>query len=336
MTLRSRVSLGVALLLGATLAACGSTTAPPQNLPAPTATPTVSATNTTTATLSTSAPTTFSTISTSGISDSATLPAASVAVSVTETIGTGPFDGDAALSAKRVAAAQRQIADAALSATAYVQFSSTQSVTVTGTTTITFTLPSVIAGDSYYLAVYQNGAWVAPAAGPGTVSGNTVTFSGNNGTTTISPTTPLELALYATTAATPTPTASPTFEATPTPTPTPTPVPTPVASPNSLLFDASNPTTQNFTVSEAGDLAAYTAGISCSTAPSAGNFVAELTSTTATPVQTGSGAATFTVQGGDEVGTCTVTVTDANSATAAVAVTVDSSTITVSGHARAH
>jgi hypothetical protein len=327
--LRSRVSLGVALLLGATLAACGNTTAPPQNLPAPT--PSSGASNTTTATLSSTAPTTFSTITASGISDSATLPAASTNATVTETIATSPFGSDAALSAKRAApAAQRQIADAALSATAYVQFSANQTVTVTGTTTITFTLPSITAGDAYYLAVYQNGAWIAPAAGPGTVSGNTVTFSGNNGTSTISPAAPLELALYATAAAPPTPTP------TATPTPTPTPVPTPVASPNSLLFDAGNPTTQTFTVSEAGDLANYTGAINCSTAPSGANFVAELTSATATPVQTGSGAATFTVQGGNEVGTCTVTVTDANSATATVAVTVDSSTITVSGHARGH
>ncbi|MGD1065182.1 MAG: hypothetical protein ABR975_00010 [Vulcanimicrobiaceae bacterium] len=320
---RARVSYVVAALVVATLAACGNATSPPQNRPAP------GASDTTTATLSTTASTVFSTITISGISANSTLPPGSVAAIITETIATSPFDGDAALASSRLAAAAKRSA-AALDPTAiaYVQFAANESVTLTGSPTITFTLPSITSGDSYDLAAYEDGAWVAPAAGPGTVNGDTVAFGGGaTGTVTITPGAPLELAIYATpTSPTPTPT--------PTASPTPTPVPTPVASPTSLLFDASNPTAQTFTVSEAGDTANYAGAITCSTAPAAGNFVAELTAATATP--NGAGTATFTVQGGDEVGTCTVTVTDANNATAAVAVTVDASTVTVSGKSRQH
>jgi hypothetical protein len=318
---RAHVWHVVAALVVATLAACGTSTAPPQNLPAPTASP---ASNTTTATLSTSGATVFSTVTTSGISANSTLPAGSVAAAITETIATSPFDGDTALASGRLAAAaKRAAAGANLSATAYLQFSANETVTLTGSPTVAFTLPSIIAGDSYYLAAYESGAWVAPVAGPGTVSGDTVTFTGGSaGTTTIAPTAPLEVAIYAT------------ATTAPTPTPTPTPVPTPVASPTSLLFDAGNPTAQTFTVSETGDTANYTGAISCSTAPSGANFVAELSATTATP--NGTGTATFTVQGGNEVGTCTVTVTDAYNATATIAVTVDASTVTVSGKSRQH
>jgi hypothetical protein len=328
---RARVSYVVAALVVASLAACGSTTPAPQHLPAP------GASDTTTATLSTTTSTVFSTITISGISANSTLPPGGVAATITETIATSPFDGDAALASSRLAAAtKRAAAGLDPTALAYVQFAANEAVTLTGAPTITFTLPSITPGDSYYLAAYEAGAWVAPAAGPGTVNGNTVAFGGGTtGTVTITPGAPLELAIYATpTSPTPTPTASPTPTPTPIPTPTPTPAPTPLASPTSLLFDASNPTAQTFTVSEAGDTANYAGAITCSTAPAAGNFVAELTAATATP--NGAGTATFTVQGGNEVGTCTITVTDARSATATVAVAVDSSTVTVSGHGRQH
>jgi hypothetical protein len=310
---RTLLTAFAAVLAGAIVAACGNTTAPPQNRANPAST---------SVTTSTGGAATFATITAGGVSATSTLPDASGVATVTETIGTSPFGGDVALATDRAAAAERAPAAASPTAIAYLQFVATVSVTFTGSPNISFTVPSIIPGDAYYLAVYQNGAWLAPAAGPAAINGDTVTFSPSAGTITIAPGTPVELALYATTA--------------PTPTPTPTPVPTPVASPNSLVFGASAPTTQPFSVSESGDTANYTAAISC-TPTATGTpdaYVAELVSTTATP--NGSGTGTFTVQSGNDTGTCTVTVTDARSATATVSVAVDASNLTVSGKQRGH
>jgi hypothetical protein len=227
--------------------------------------------------------------------------------------------------------AARTPQDLTQTAILYVEFVTSTSVTLNGTPGISITLPSITAGASYYLADYSATAgWQAPVAGPGTTSGNTVSFASNaTATLQLSATVPLEIALYSVTgSATPTPTPSPSGSPSPSPSPTPTLAPTPVASPALLTFDAGTPTSAPFTVSETGDTAAFTAGINCTVAPSpsphptssasplptptptpsGSGFVAALAATSATPT---GGVATFTVNSGSVPGTCTVTVTDA-------------------------
>src|SRR5580658_780445 len=321
----SGTTLAVGLVLTALLAACGGTTTPPRNEAGISDTASVGTSTTTSVTVPT--------IGISGITSSATLPAASSVVTITETISTTPPDGATALGAARAAAALRQPASASYVAIAYIEFSANGTVTLDGQPGISFTLPSITPGDSYYLAAYQNATWDAPAAGPATVNGTTVSFpASNSGTLTITASTPIIIALYATTTPTPTPV--------PTPTPTATPVPTPVVSPGALVFDANAPGTQNVVVSEAGDTAAYTAAIVCAeTTPApnpapAQNYVAQLQQTSATPNP--SGSATFGVEGGGDPGTCTVTITDSRNATATVSVAVDATNLTVSGKSRQH
>jgi|HubBroStandDraft_1064217.scaffolds.fasta_scaffold33881_2 hypothetical protein len=315
----SGTTLAVGLVLTALLAACGGTTTPPRNEAGISDTASVGTSTTTSVTVPT--------IGISGITSSATLPAASSVVTITETISTTPPDGATALGAARAAAALRQPASASYVAIAYIEFSANGTVTLDGQPGISFTLPSITPGDSYYLAAYENATWDAPAAGPATVSGTTVSFpASTQGTLTITAATPIIVALYATT--------------TPTPTPTPTPVPTPVVTPAALIFNAADPTTQNVVVSETGDTAAYTAAIVCAeTTPvpnpaPAQNYVAQLPQASATPNP--SGAATFGVEGGGDPGTCTVTITDSHSATVTVSVAVDAANLTVSGKSRQH
>jgi hypothetical protein len=315
----SGATLGVGLVLAALLAACGGTTTPPRNQ--------AGLSDTTSASTSTTGSVALATIGISGVSSSATFPATTPAVTITETISTTPPGGATALNSARAAQALRQTAAApSYTAIVYVEFSANGTATIDGQPGISFTLPSITAGDSYYLAAYQDGVWDAPAAGPASVSGTTVSLPfGNSGTLTITPSTPIIIALYATT--------------TPTPTPTPTPVPTPVVSPASLVFDAYAPGTQNVVVSEAGDTAAFTAAIVCTEstpvpnpAP-AQNYVAQLAQTSVTPT---AGSATFGVEGGGDPGTCTVTITDVHAATATVSVAVDAATLSVSGKSRQH
>jgi len=114
----------------------------------------------------------------------------------------------------------------------------------------------------------------------------------------------------------------------------------PVASPGSLVFDASSPAPQTFTVSEAGDTAAFTSAITCSAASPAPSpapsdaFVAQVTPASAAP--SGATPATFTVNGGGLIGDCTVTITDANSQTTTVSVTVGETNLTINSRRRTH
>jgi hypothetical protein len=62
-------------------------------------------------------------------------------------------------------------------------------------------------------------------------------------------------------------------------------------------------------------------------------FVAELASTTATPV---AGAATFTVISGDEYGVCTIVVSDAHGASTDVTVDVNETNFGIEAKRRAN
>jgi hypothetical protein len=325
-TRRLSASLGGLLVIGA-MVACGgggvNTT--------PIASPTASSQSVTT---STTTSTTIPTAYVAGISASTTLPPTNVIAAITESLSTSSFSGTPALSlARSVVSAARTPQVLTQTAILYVEFVTSTSVTLDGSPGISITLPSITAGATYYLAEYSATAgWQAPVAGPGTISGTTVSFASNtNATLQLSPTVPLEIALYSVTG-------------TATPSPSPSPSPTPVASPAVLTFDAGTPTSAPFTVSETGDTAAFTAGINCTVAPSpsphptstasplptptptptGSGFVATLGATSATP---SNGVATFTVNSGSAPGTCTVTVTDTRSATATVTVNVDSASI---------
>jgi len=266
-----------------------------------------------TVTTSTSSTVTLPGVSTAGISVTGTLPVANAAVSVTETISVSAPSGTTPL-------VKARDADASPSPTpiVYLTFSSSSSVTLSAIPALTFTLPSVTSGDSYYLALDTGSGWQTPVSGPGTVSGNVVTFASATGSVAITPTQPAVFALYAIA----------------TQTPTPSPSPTPVASPNSLVFDESSPAPQTFSVSEAGYAGAFTESTSCTASPSpspvptSSPFVAEVSPTSATPSAAGA-AVSFTVTPGYETGSCTVTVSDSNAATATISVVVGSDQVII-------
>jgi hypothetical protein len=237
-----------------------------------------------------------------------------------------PFGSTPILSTERAAQSSSRSPQAATAPfpILYIQFVSSSNVTINGTPGVTFTLPSVSAGTSYFIASYGQGGWTYPAEGPGTVSGNTVSFPINTGGSgiAISPTAPVEIALYSITG--------------------------PALTPTTLTFSAGSPTSAPFTVTEPGDTAAFTAAISCATAsptptPSGGPvsevrvqsavtptptpspaFVAQLGATSATPT---GGVASFTVISGSEPGACSVVVTDAQSASSTETVDVDQTSV---------
>lgn len=297
------------------VAACTSTQAPLVAVPTPTPAP-----SSATVTTSTTTTVTIPKVTTTGVSLVSTLPVANVAASVTETISVSAPSGSTPL------ARGREDATATPAPIAYVELTSTSSVTLSAVPEFVFTLSSVTPGDSYYLAYFNGTEWITPADGPATVSGDTVTFVSIPGSIPITPSQPALAALYASSA---------------TPTPSPTPIPTPVASPSSLTLTAGG-SAGTFTVSETGNSAAFASSISCTLNPSPaptptatppGNVVATVSPASGTPASAGA-AVTFTVTPGDESGACTVTVTDANSAAITIPVTVSTTNLSVYGKPR--
>jgi hypothetical protein len=312
-----------AVLVTAAIAACtgGSTTYTPLG-------PAATQSGTTSTTSNTSLPA----ASSGGITAAVVLPPASGSTGITETVNRVGFSGAPALSLARRAASGSRSPQAVAQPlpVLYLEFVSTGSVTLNGTPGVTFTLPSITAGQQYFLAAYGSNGWNYPVAGPGTVSGSTVSFPIGNGTAvTISPAAPLIVALYTAGG--------------------------PGISPALLTFGVSNPSTASFTVTEPGDTAAFTASIACTAAtpsptptptqlvadvgrlpqtvqptptptPSASPFVAQLDAASATPTN---GVATFAVTSGNELGTCTVTVTDSQSFTVTGGVAVDATNLSV-------
>ena len=279
-------------------------------------------------------------IGSGGVDVNATLPIATAAVAVTETTSIAAPNGVTAFSSARAVAAKRGASALTDTPVDYLEFSATANVATT-VPSFTFTLPSITSGAAYYIAAYGDGGWTT-LEGPGTVSGLTVSFPSDAVPVAITPTAPIYFVLYAETGTAPTstPTASPSLS----PSPTPTAVPTPVVSPNSLVFDAANPSATTVAVSEAGYTGSFTASaISCTASPTpepsfspdpnatpSSNpdaFVATITSSSTST--TG-----FTVQGGDEIGTCTFTITDSANASALVSIAVDESNIGISAKHR--
>ena len=296
---------------GASPAAYPVATATPT--PVPSATPNPA---TTTATLSATASTTFASVSEGGYSDALILPPASAAVPVTETISSGPPNGVNALSRAR-----RRASDAGTSPTplAYLNITDTTSISLTGTFSFAFTLPSVSSGAAYNLARYVDGQWYE-IPDPNTVNGNTITFSFSSDEVPLSPTQPFVFALFSS-------------------------APGPQIVEGTLTFDASSPGAQQIIdFAEPNDTAPFTATIVCAAAtpaPTASSSPSPDPSTSPTPdslafvaeFNNGSDAISvpartdadtgITIVGGDQPGTCTVTVTDANNHSATATVNVD-------------
>jgi hypothetical protein len=284
-------------------------------------------------TSSTSSTVAYPTIASGGIDVNGTLPITSAAVAITETTSVNAPNGITPYAVGRLAQAVRKSSDVNDTPVDYVEFTTTSTVTLNGLPALAFTLPSIMSGATYYLAVYFGGEYATyPTAG--TVSGNTVTFPLGTSPGTISPTVPLVVALYAETG-TPSPTPSPS------PTATPTPIAL-VASPSALAFDQSNPgQAETVNVSYNGSALTLNAALNCSPAPAPTpttaatpnpgyDFVASITSgptTTAADAQ-------VSVQGGDLFGTCVLTIDDGLGHSTTVSVETDASNVTINGKRR--
>lgn len=223
-----------------------------------------------------------------------------------------------------------------ISVVAYLYILFNQDVMLSQAPSFSFTLPSadVVSGAKYYLALYNPNVpslgWQLGFEGPGTVSGNAVTFTGASGSTYFQAWTAYYLGLYAvpatqaaptpapvtqpTQAPTVAPSALPTGMPTPTPVPTAAPNPTPTPAfevlPSSLSFSGTG-LTQTFSAIDLGYTGTYTAS-------SSDDKVATVTVS----------GSTFTVQSVG-AGTATITVSESNGKTATCTVTVTTTTIPI-------
>ncbi len=308
--------------LAAALAACGGSqtvgTAPASYLP-----------SSATETASTTSTTVYPQIGVAGVDDTLTLPVVSAAAPVTETISISAPSGVTPLSGLRAAAATVHTAAVTTTPVAYLEFTSTASVTVEGLPGVTFALTSITSGATYALALDTTEGYVSTGQ-TATVSGSNVTFAPAAGSFAITPTAPATFVLYTTTStATASPSPSPTATASPTPTPAPS------LSPASLVFDQTTPgLSQNITVTNAGTGAvagviSCTASATPSPEPSASptadpdEFVAEFANGTIASVTPTGGTAVFAITGGDELGTCTATFTPAGGTALTATIAVD-------------
>ncbi len=334
--------------LSAGLAGCGGTqtvgAAPATAIP-----------NSATETSSTTASTTFPLIGVSGDTETLVLPPTAPTGAVTETISTGAPSGVTPLAGLRAASGQRSTSAVVTTPIAYLELSTTVTLTVSEIPSFTFTLPSVTAGATYGLAVTSGDGYV-PTGQTATVSGNTISFPSIAGSFTLTAGSPITFVLYTSTGSAATAT------------PSPSPVPSPSLAPASLQFDASNPNvSQNVTVSNAGTGAVsgviactpttptpspspspvFSQGPTLATAGQKPNdgpapaiqdtptpspvptadpyaFVAQFTAgSTTSSVTPTNGTAVFAISGGDDIGTCTATFTTAGGTTLTAAIETD-------------
>jgi|GEM_PF-3341843 epidermal growth factor receptor substrate 15 len=303
---------GVLVLVTAMLAACGGSSNGLQYQASPSGSVTTSSTSSVA----------LSTLSVSVYTVSGSLPAANAAVTVKEALSVSAPSGVTALNAARASNLRGKLSSAPTNTDIlYVTFSSATPVTLTGSPALTFTSGSLVTGDAYNIAIYQNGAWTAPFAGPSTAQNSVVSFASVTTPITIGPNNSVTFVLYSGTI----------VEGI-----------VPIASPTSLAFDASTPTTMTFGVSEIEYAGAFSATLSCTEnpagqSPGSNAYVAQfsggLTTASERPSAPG-GSATFTVQSGAETGSCTATITDTNSASTTVSITVSSTALTVTGKQR--
>jgi hypothetical protein len=181
-----------------------------------------------------------------GFSSSFTVPPASGAASVTFTLSaTQPGGSPVVQSLRR---SPQTIGGTGTTPVVFMTLTSTVTVTLGATPSYSFTVPAgtIGAGEISYLAVYDPTAnpqtgW-STFAGPGTVSGNTVTFAGTAGSDQLTSGVTYDIVLFTVTSALPTPSGAPTATPVPTPSPTASPSPSPTATASASSSPSPSPT----------------------------------------------------------------------------------------------
>jgi hypothetical protein len=299
-----------AFAVAAAMTACGGGSVATSPLASPTPPPSVNVAS------STTGPTVVPALASGGVTATGSLAASNVATTILADLAVAPPSGVPALSISRANAASRTFTADTSSDTplAYESFGAPVAVTIAAGSSLTFSLSSVTVGVNYFLAYYNGTAWVAPFAGPGVVSGTSVTVSpvpsfsiAANGQATF--------ALFS------------------------SPAVPPVTSLTTVSFDVTaTPAPQTISVSEPNFAGAFTPSMTCTASPSGQSpassaFVAQISPTQATPASAGASVA-FTITPGLETGTCSLTFSDGSRSSAAVTVTTSGSTLGVSSAVR--
>ena len=184
-----------------------------------------------------------------GFTAGVALPAAANSVGISASFSLNAPAGVATIASS---ARARQSIGGTFSTAAYLTLAAGSAVSFASTPGFTFTYPTGTAfnaGESLYVAFFDpahaaNG-WTA-LAGPGVISGQTVTFASANIPTSFAATTSYQFALIGTTQTlavpTPAPTSAPTGTPTAAPTATPTTAPTPAPTPSPTTSSTASPT----------------------------------------------------------------------------------------------
>ena len=225
----------------------------------------------------------------------------------------------------------------AISVVTYLYILFNEDVMLSQAPSFSFTLPSadVVSGAKYYLALYNPNVpslgWQLGFEGPGTVSGNAVTFTGGSSSVYFQAWTAYYLGLYAVPANASTPTPAPSIAPTQAPTvapsalPTgmPTPTPAPIPGPSSTPVPAFELIPSNISFNGTG----LTQTFSAIDFSYGGTFTA-VSSDPKVATVTSSSASSFTVQSVG-AGTATIAVSESNGKTATCTVTVTTTTIPI-------
>lgn len=250
---------------------------------------------------------TLPTIVGDGITVNGTLPSASASSGIIESVSTSAPGGVPALTLARTGplGARSPQSQTGTVTIAYVQLLTQQAVAFAAGGTLSFTISQPVAGVTYYLAEDAPSGWIQPVAGPGTISGTTVTVRALPAFT-ILPGSAITFALYSVASA-----------ASPAPSPTASPTPAPVAlAPASLAFTATGAAAaQTVTAGQYGNTSFN------ATTPNAG----QTGSCSGIAVISATGA-TFTVTP-VAAGTCTFTITGASAQSATLSVVVTTTAI---------
>ncbi len=197
MVSRCVLHAAIAVLVVLSVAACGGggggsaavPSGPSQSVATPTPTPTPPTSVTGSATVGTQ-PSSTSIPSAGGYTGTLQFPAANAPATLTVNTSTGAPAG-----APVPQAHQRQVT--ANTPLLYFTLTSAQAVTLAGSPGLTLTLPAATdASQKFYLAALLNQKWTT-FNGPGAVTGNSVTFSGQPGSVALSAGTALDLVFYA-------------------------------------------------------------------------------------------------------------------------------------------
>lgn len=347
--------LGPVILALSALAACGGgagSSTPPFTSGTATVTPPPSvptlapATAATTVPLSsaTAQPQTVAIPPAAGLSGSITLPAATIppGTSVDVTTTTTAPAGVAPLAFGRSPQSMRAAQSSGLEVLYYQGLRFTQTLTFPGYPAFTIGLPAGYDPSKgvFELAFYDGLGWTYPIGGPGTASGQQISFPSAPGPVTYQANRTYYFALYyapAPPAPTPTPTASP--SPTPTPTPSPSPTASPTSSPSPSPTPSPTPTPGPLTASPSslhfdGTGADLTQTVTVSSTYFSGSFAASAcTSAQGTTVATVGAVdanGNFTVTPA-AAGACTITVSDSSNRQTTVSVTVATSSLNVQG-----